>query len=85
MRICRSSGRSTARTSSDCAHVYWMVKVIDGADPNSFRVLNADFVCSADSQRAYYRETVIANADPRTFPPDQHVTNCSETEISFTK
>jgi hypothetical protein len=56
---------------------------IDGADPATFRVLNADFECSADDERAYHRQTVIAGADPRTFPPVRAVTNCSETSISF--
>jgi hypothetical protein len=60
-----------------------MGKVIDGADPVTFRVLNAPFECSADAARAYYRQTVIANAEPRTFPPGREVTNCSETSISF--
>ena len=54
-----------------------------GRTPSTFRVLNANFECSADDQRAYYRQTVIAGADPRTFPPDQAVTNCSDTSISF--
>ncbi len=56
---------------------------IDGADPNTFRVLNADFECAADAQRAFYRQAVIAEADPRAFPPDRAVANCSETSISF--
>jgi hypothetical protein len=60
-----------------------MGKTIDGADPSTFRVLNANFECSADDQRAYCRQTVIADTDPRTFPPDKAVTNCSETSISF--
>jgi hypothetical protein len=30
-----------------------MGKVIDGADPATFRVLNAAFECSADAARAY--------------------------------
>lgn len=60
-----------------------MGKTIDGADPNTFRVLNANFECSADDDRAYYRQTVIAGADPRTFPLDRAVTNCSETSMSF--
>jgi len=46
-------------------------------------VLNAAFECSADQQHAYYRQTVIANADPRTFPPGRAVTNCDETSVSF--
>jgi hypothetical protein len=50
----------------------------DGADPQTFRVLNADFECSADGARAYYRQSVIASADPRNFPPGRAVTNCSE-------
>jgi hypothetical protein len=69
--------------ASDIRSVYWMGKVIDGADPITFRVLNAPFECSADAGRAYYRQTVIANAEPRTFPPGREVTNCSETSISF--
>ncbi len=69
--------------ASDSAHVYWMGKTIDGANPNTFRVLNANFECSADEVRAYYQRTVIVGADPRTFPADRAVTNCSETSISF--
>ena len=69
--------------TSDSTHVYWMGRTIDEADPNTFRVLNADFECSADGKRGYYRHTVIADADPRTVPPDSAVTNCAETSISF--
>jgi DKNYY family protein len=69
--------------ASDSARVYWMGKTIDGADPLTFRVLNADVECSADDGRAYYRQAVIADADPRTFPSDRAVTNCSEASMSF--
>jgi DKNYY family len=67
----------------DGQRVYYFTDPIDGADPNTFRVLNADFECSADQQHAYYRQTVIANADPRSFPPDRAVTRCDETSITF--
>ena len=69
--------------ATDSARVYWMGRAIDGANAGTFRVLNANFECSADDQRAYYRQTVIAGADPRTFPPDKAVTNCSDTSILF--
>jgi DKNYY family len=69
--------------ASDAHHAFWMGKAIHGADPATFRVLNAAFECSADAERAYYRQTVIAHAEPRTFPPNRVVTNCSETSISF--
>jgi len=69
--------------ASDGQRVYWMGKPIDGADPATFVVLNSDFECSADQQHAYYRQTVIANADPRSFPPGRAVTRCDETSISF--
>jgi hypothetical protein len=60
-----------------------MGTAIDGADPATFRVLNAAFECSADAERAYYRQTVIAGADPQRFPPGRAVTNCTETSVSF--
>jgi DKNYY family len=69
--------------ASDSRRVFWMGKTIDGADPATFRVLNAAFECSADQQHAYYRQSVIANTDPRTFPPGRAVTNCDETSVSF--
>jgi hypothetical protein len=69
--------------ASDGRNVYWMGKVITGADPATFRVLNAAFECSADAKRAYYRQAAIDDADPRRFPPDREVTNCTETSISF--
>ena len=69
--------------ASDVHRVYWMGKAIDGADLATFRVLNAAFECSADARRAYYRQTVIADADPRTFPPGRAVTGCTETSLSF--
>ena len=69
--------------ASDATHVYWIGKAIDGADPRTFRVLNADFECSADGARAYYRQSINASADTRSFPPGRAVTNCSETSISF--
>ena len=58
-----------------------MGKTIDGADPRTFRVLNAAY--SADGDRPYYRQAVIADADPRTFLLDRAVTDCSETATSF--
>ena len=67
----------------DAGHVYWMGKTIDGADPATFRVLNAAFECSADRVRAYYQQSVIADAIPSTFPPDRAVTGCSATSIMF--
>jgi hypothetical protein len=51
--------------------------------PATFRVLNANFECSADDERANYRQTLIAGAEPRTFPRDRVATNCSDTSISF--
>jgi hypothetical protein len=58
-------------------------KPIADADPATFRVLNAAFECSADAGRAYYRNSVIAGADPRTFARGRPVTGCTETSISF--
>jgi hypothetical protein len=69
--------------AGDAARVYWMGKPIDRADPATFRVLNADFECSADSARAYYRNSVVAGAVPSMFPPNRAVTRCDETSISF--
>ena len=66
----------------DGARVYWMGRTIEGADPDSFEVLNANFECSADATRAFYRDMVIADADPATFP-ERPVTGCSTTSISF--
>lgn len=59
------------------------VRVHYFADPPSFRVLNADFECSADARRAYYRNSVVAGVDPITFPSNRSVTRCDETSISF--
>lgn len=67
----------------DVHHAYWMGKTIPGADPASFRVLNAAFECGADAEKAYYRQSVIANADPRSFPHGRNVTGCTETSITF--
>ena len=69
--------------AGDALRVYWMGKPIDGGDPGTFRVLNADFECSTDQQRAYYRDTVIADADPDAFPPGRAVSGCDETSITF--
>ena len=69
--------------ASDSQRVYWMGKTIAGADPSTFRVLNADFECSADQVHAYYRQSVIPDADPRSFPPGRAVTGCTETSVSF--
>jgi hypothetical protein len=69
----------------DAARAYWMGKPIPGADAATFRVLNANFECSADSVRAYYQDTAIVAADPRTFPPGKAVTGCSATSISFSE
>ncbi|HKP42920.1 DKNYY domain-containing protein [Mycobacterium sp.] len=67
----------------DVRRAYWMGKAIQGANPAMFRVLNAAFECSADAEHAYYRQSVITNADPHSFPPDRAVTGCTETSISF--
>lgn len=72
-----------ASYARDRAHAYWMGKAIPGADAASFVVLNADFECTADATRAFYRDTVIAGADPVTFPKGKAVTGCSETGITF--
>lgn len=69
--------------ASDARNVYWMGKTIPGADPYTFRVLNADFECSADKTHAYYRQAVISGADPRSFPPGRAVIGCTDTSISF--
>lgn len=53
----------------DGERVYWMGKPIDGADPETFVVINANFECSADRTRAFYRLTVIEGVDPETFRP----------------
>ena len=37
----------------------------------------------ASDSSCVYRRTAIAGADPHTFPPDEAVTNCSDTSISF--
>lgn len=67
----------------DVRNAYWMGKTIPGADASSFTVLNGDFECTADTERAYYRDVVIADADPAEFPPGKSVTNCSSTFIAF--
>jgi hypothetical protein len=69
--------------ATDHERVYHFADQIAGADPQTFRVLNADFGCSADARRAYYRDSVVAEADPSTFPPNRSVTRCDETSISF--
>jgi hypothetical protein len=79
---------STLRTlggpyAVDAQRVYWMGQVIDGADPASFTVLNANFECSADRGHAYHRQSVIADADPSSFPAGRPVTGCSGTSLSF--
>lgn len=67
----------------DPRNAYWMGTVIPEAAAASFTVLNANFECTADGTRAYYRDTVIADADPATFPRGKAVTGCSETVITF--
>lgn len=67
----------------DGAHAYWMGKVIPGADAASFVVLSGNFECTADAARAYYRDAVIADAEPAAFPKGKAVTGCSEQGITF--
>jgi hypothetical protein len=71
--------------SKDARRAYWKAQPIAGADPATFRVLNANFECAADAEHALYELTVIGGADPRTFPPGRDVTNCSQTSISFSR
>ena len=75
--------RARGPYASDSARVYWMGKPIDGADPNTFRVLNAAFECTADAARAYYRNSVVAEAERSTFPPGRAVSHCDETSPTF--
>jgi hypothetical protein len=67
----------------DGRRAYWMGKPIPGADGATFRVLNANFECTADGTRAYYRDKVIAEADPHALTPERTVIGCSETGIYF--
>ncbi len=67
----------------DGVRAFYFDQPVADADLPSLRVLNADFECSADDRRAYYRQTLIADADPQTFPPGRGVTKCSDTSISF--
>lgn len=72
--------------AQDAGHIFYFAdQIVDasGAQPGTFRVLNANFECSADQERAYYRNIVIADADPSTFPPGKAVTGCDETSIAF--
>jgi hypothetical protein len=71
--------------SRDAESVFWMEHVIPDADPQAFRVLNADFECSADSEHAYFRDQLIPGFDPGTMPADAYVTNCTDTEIFFSQ
>jgi hypothetical protein len=52
----------------DARHAYWMGKPIPDADGSTFRVLNANFECTADRTHAYYRDTVIVGARPALVP-----------------
>ena len=67
----------------DYQRVYWMGKVIEGADPASFEVLNANFECSADADRVFYRQMEIPGVRPASLPPEASVTGCSATTLSF--
>ena len=68
----------------DVRRAYWMGKEIRGATPAGFRVLDAAFECSADDDEAFYRDGVITDVDPRSFPAGAGVTGCSATGIAFT-
>ena len=67
----------------DARHGYWMGTPIPDADGGTFHVLNADFECAADATHAFYRDDVIVDADPRSFPSGHAVTGCSEKSVFF--
>ncbi len=69
--------------SLDSKSVFWMENIILDADPNTFRVLNANFECSADSTHAYYQDQLIPNFVPNSIPADSQVTNCDSAGIYF--
>lgn len=69
--------------SRDSQHVFWMENLISGADPATFKVLNANFECSADSQAAYYQDQPISNFDPASIPADSQVSNCDANGMYF--
>jgi hypothetical protein len=69
--------------TKDSRTVYYDGKPIAGADPATFQLLYAGDSCAADERHAYHGDTVIPNADPRSFPPGRRVTGCSDTAITF--
>jgi hypothetical protein len=69
--------------SRDSQNVFWMENQIPNADPQTFRILNANFECSADSQTAFYQAQPIPNFDPNTIPTDSQVTNCDINGMYF--
>lgn len=69
--------------SKDSQKVFYMENIIRDADPNTFRVLNANFECSADSQTAFYQDQAIPNFDPNIIPATSQVTNCDINGLYF--
>jgi hypothetical protein len=71
--------------AADDQHVYYLNRLIVGADPRTIRVLLdiGNDACAADAQHAYSRDTVIPNVDPRSFPPGKAVTGCDDTHVAF--
>lgn len=69
--------------ANDAETVHVNGNPIAQADPATFRLRNANFESSADAEHACYRNTVIAGADPRSFPQGRAATGCTETPIAF--
>jgi hypothetical protein len=53
----------------------------DRADPASFLAFVQTY--ARDKSTAYVDGRTLPGADPSTFPPDQSVTRCDETSMSF--
>jgi len=60
-----------------------MDKAVPGADNATFAVLKPNFECTAEATRAYYEDTQLADAEPKSFRPGKVATGCSATSITF--
>jgi len=69
--------------SRDSQNVFWMENQIKNADPQTFRILNSNFECSADLKIAFYQDQPIPNFDPNTIPSGSQVTNCDINGMYF--
>lgn len=67
----------------DRRHVFFFEKTVDGADPNSFEILNINFQCGRDKKWAYHEDKRIKNVSAGDMANKNSCRQCNDEFIYF--